>query len=59
MASKYSDEELKALSEKSRNPDNVVLCPRCGKELLFTDYGCGYEIKCMTNGCIKRSVRGL
>ena len=31
--SNYTEEELKALDQKDCNPQEKVMCPRCGKEL--------------------------
>lgn len=59
MAIKYNEKELGALTEKEMNPENVVICPRCGKELKFRSVGNSYEIKCSTSNCLKRTVRGL
>lgn len=59
MVSEYSEAEWNALDAKMENESMTVYCPRCGKELKFTDYGCGCEVKCPTEGCIKMTVRGI
>lgn len=51
--------EYLALREKESNPDKKVLCPRCGKELCYSEVGDSYEIKCSTDGCIKMTCRGI
>ena len=53
------DLEYKALETKERNPTETVICPRCGKELLYREVGNSYEIKCLTEVCLKMTVRGL
>ena len=53
---KYSNVDINALSEKERNPNKIVLCPRCGKELIYKSVGNSYEIKCKTESCLKRTV---
>lgn len=58
MASNYTEEEF-AIMKKERNPDDIVLCPRCGKELLYISVGNSHEVKCSTDNCIKCSMRGL
>ena len=59
MASKYTEAELDALELKMMNPDAVVKCPRCGKEIIFKAVGNSCEAKCLTEGCIQETVRGL
>ncbi len=59
MDFKYSEKELDALEEKAMSPNNVVICPRCGKEIVFTKSGNSYEVKCQREGCIKETVRGI
>ena len=51
--------EYLAFREKESNPDKIVLCPRCGKELRYREAGKSYEIKCSTDGCIKMTCRGI
>ena len=59
MDMKYSEKELDALEEKAMSPNNVVICPRCGKEIIFTKSGNSYEVKCQSKDCIKEVVRGI
>lgn len=56
---KYTEKEIDALSQKERQPDKFVLCPRCGSELIYRAVGNSYEIKCKSQDCLKRTVRGL
>ena len=55
----YTKDERKALGEKFDNPDAVVICPRCGKELTYREQKGSSEVRCETDGCIHGSVRGL
>ena len=59
MASKCTKEERKSVDEKFNNPTKKVLCPRCGKELEFTQRGSSCEVKCVTEGCIEVNIRGI
>lgn len=59
MAIKYSEQENKALDEKSSHPNKTVICPRCGKELQYREVGNSYEVKCPTEGCLKSVFRGI
>lgn len=59
MDIKYTEIELKALDDKAMNPDAVVLCPRCGKELTFRSFGSSYVVNCPTDNCLKETARGL
>ncbi len=55
----YTEEEWTALHQKERNPQDKVICPRCGKELTYRSVGNSYEVKCPTENCIKLTCRGL
>lgn len=59
MASKYSQAEWDALDKKMENPDSSVRCPRCGNEIVYRAIGNSCEAKCLSEGCIKETVRGL
>lgn len=59
MAIKYTEKEIAALDEKAARPGAVVVCPRCGKELVYRAVGNSYEVKCPTEDCLKETVRGL
>ncbi len=58
-SNKLTKEELMALEEKAEDPKRKVLCPRCGKELIYREVGNSYEIKCPTPNCLYGSLRGL
>ncbi len=51
--------ERMALEEKAKYPKRKVLCPRCGKELIYHAVGNSYEVKCPTPTCLHECVRGL
>ena len=53
------DKELQAINYKIEHPDEEVICPICGKRLIFTKYYCGWEVKCETEGCLRDALRGL
>lgn len=55
----YSEKELAVLDKKAMQPDSIVICPRCGKELTYKAVGNSYEVKCPTEDCLKETVRGL
>jgi ribosomal protein S27E len=59
MVIEYTKEECKALDYKFDHPDKKVLCPRCGKELIFTERGNSCEVRCETEGCLYDAIRGL
>ena len=56
---KYTPTELTAIEKKTTNPEEKVLCPRCGKELIFLEIGTSYSIKCPTANCLKATYRGI
>lgn len=39
MVSKYTEIECNALDEKFKNPENTVICPRCGERLQYKKIG--------------------
>lgn len=51
--------EYDAIENKMKNPNEKVICPRCGKELIYKGYGNSVSVKCETEGCISESIRGL
>lgn len=59
MDFKYSEKELDALEKKAMSPNDVVVCPRCGKKLIISKFGNSYEVKCESENCIKETVRGF
>jgi uncharacterized protein (DUF983 family) len=36
-----------------------VPCPRCGKPLLFEEFGKSFEVKCSDDECISAGCRGI
>lgn len=59
MVIEYTKEECKALDEKFEHPNKIVLCPRCGKQLIFTQRGNSCEVKCETRDCLYDAIRGI
>ena len=51
--------EYNAIENKTKNPDKKVICPCCGKELLYKRHGNSVSVKCETEVCISESTRGL
>lgn len=52
-------EERAALNEKMKNPHKVVKCPRCGAELGYKAFETAWSVRCPTEGCISKSLRGI
>jgi len=59
MATKYNEKEKEALLNKLTNSDAVVICPRCGKELIHHGYQFGDEVTCETKNCLHIVARGI
>lgn len=59
MGIKYTKEELKALNTKFENPDKEVICPRCGKILIYKSAGNSCEVRCETPKCLYDAIRGV
>lgn len=59
MVIKMNNKEIEALNKKINNPNADVKCPRCGNVIIYREYACGCTAYCMTNGCIKDSIRGI
>lgn len=55
----YTEADKTAIHLKLKNPQQVVYCPRCGKELLFRKIGNSREVKCPTDDCLYGGIRGL
>jgi len=55
----YTEEEWDALDEKLDNPEDMVLCPRCGNEIIYKELGNSISVECLTDGCIFGGIRGL
>lgn len=56
---KYTEDERLAINNKIINPNNIVICPRCGKEILYKEIGSSIRVKCETEGCISAGIRGI
>ena len=59
MTMKYTAEEIAALDKKLNNPTETVVCPRCGRNLIFKAYKSACEIKCESENCLRGIVRGI
>lgn len=57
--SQITKNEYSAIENKMKNPDKKVICPRCGKELIYKKYGNSVSVKCKTKWCVSESIRGL
>ncbi len=55
----FTQEESDALAYKVEHISEEVMCPRCGKKLIYRSFASSSEVKCETYGCIHCSVRGL
>ena len=54
-----TDQERNALNEKIENPAKSVKCPRCGAFLECSKYPTAIQVRCTTENCIKKSIRGI
>jgi len=58
-------EEIKIIEnqiiECAKNNKSIedIICPRCGGEIIFTEIGNSYTVKCETPNCITYGVRGI
>ena len=55
----YTKAEWDALDRKIKNPNEKVICPRCGNEITYIEIGNSISVKCNTNMCIFGGIRGL
>lgn len=56
---KFTKEDL-AMIEKWTHPEKKVVCPLCGKELLYEEAGASASVECPTKGCCEPlTIRGL
>lgn len=54
-----NEQDEKAIYEKLEHPEQKVICPRCGKELIYRKIGNSSTVKCQSNDCIDVTVRGI
>ena len=54
-----SDKEKTALREKLDHSKKEVICPRCGKPLVYVLRGNSESAECPREGCIFAGIRGL
>ena len=55
----YTQDEIFALGHKMDNPEDDVICPRCGGMLMYTKLPSALTVTCETPGCIRDALRGL
>lgn len=51
--------EIEATDKKFEHPNELVLCPRCGKKLLFRTVNTSDIVECETKDCVKVILRGI
>ena len=54
-----TEAEKKAVCDKLFNPEKIVVCPRCGNELVWREHGNSAIAHCKTQNCISGAIRGL
>ena len=54
-----TEAEKKAVCDKLFNPEKIVVCPRCGNELVWREHGNSAIAHCKTPNCISGAIRGL
>lgn len=54
-----NEKEWDAIEEKLSNPEKIVMCPRCGNELVYEKRGNSEVVECKTQKCIHGGIRGL
>ena len=55
----YTRIEWDALRAKLDNPEERVVCPRCGKEIVYEEIGNSISVYCQSGDCIFGGIRGL
>ena len=55
----YTEIEWDALDEKLENPEQEVICPRCGNEIIYKEIGNSISVECLSADCIFGGIRGL
>ena len=41
------------------SPEKIVICPRCGKKLIYKTFGNSSEVECETENCLYTAIRGI
>ena len=54
-----NDNERTALNKKIDKPNLLVKCPRCGSNIEYQQLSTAIVVKCTTEGCIKKTLRGI
>ncbi len=55
----YTKAEWDALWEKLDHPDETVICPRCGNEIIYKEIGNSTSVECLSEKCIFGGIRGI
>lgn len=55
----YNQIERNALDKKMNSPEKIVICPRCGKKLIYKTFGNSSEVECETENCLYTAIRGI
>ena len=55
----YSESEWNALERKMDYPNEKVICPRCGNEIVYTKINNSISVDCKTKNCIFGGIRGI
>ena len=53
------ENEKIALNKKLHHPEQKVMCPRCGNEIVCEKRGNSIAVECKTPNCIYSGIRGL
>ena len=54
-----NEKERAALNKKLEKPESFVECPRCGSPIQYIRRETAIIIKCETEGCIQKTLRGI
>jgi hypothetical protein len=56
---KLKQPEIQAINKKLAFPEQVIICPKCGKQLEYFPIGNAAEVRCPSRKCIKGSSMGI
>ncbi len=54
-----TEKDYKVLEEKIKDPKKDIICPRCGNEVIYKEFGNSVSAQCKTKGCICYAIRGI
>ena len=55
----YNQIERDALDKKMNSPEKIIICPRCGKKLIYIIFGNSSEVECETENCLYTAIRRI